>query len=83
MLRLAAEPRDSYAVRNVAMLRVMFDLALRVSEVVRLDVEDLELDRGALWVSGKGRGAQPARGHSGGRHGLAAGTWHPTWTASS
>ena len=55
MLRLAAEPRDSYALRNVAMLRVMFDLALRVSEVVRLDVADLELDRGAIWVSGKGR----------------------------
>ncbi len=55
MLRLAAEPGDSYAVRNVAMLRVMFDLALRVSEVRQLDVADLELDRGALWVSGKGR----------------------------
>ena len=55
MLRLAAEPRDSYAVRNVAMLRVMFDLALRISEVVKLDVADLELDRGALWVCGKGR----------------------------
>ena len=56
MLSLAAEPRDSHAVRNVAMLRVIFDLALRVSEVVRLDVADLELDRGALWVAGKGRG---------------------------
>jgi len=55
MLRLAAAPRDNYAVRNVAMLRVMFDLALRVSEVRQLDVADLELDRGALWVSGKGR----------------------------
>ncbi len=63
MLRLAAGPRDSYAVRNVAMLRVMFDLALRVSEVRQLDVADLDLDRRALWVSGKGRaekgGAQP------------------------
>ena len=49
MLRLAAEPCDSYAIRNVAMLRVMFDLALRVSEVRQLDVSDLELDRGALW----------------------------------
>ena len=55
MLRLAAEPSDSHAVRNVAMLRVMFDLALRVSEVRQLDVADLQLDRGALWVSGKGR----------------------------
>jgi len=55
MLRLAAAPRDSYAVRNVAMLRVMFDLALRVSEVRQLDVADLELDRGALWVAGKGQ----------------------------
>ena len=41
MLRLAAAPRDSYAVRNVAMLRVMFDLALRVSEVRQLDVAEV------------------------------------------
>ena len=47
-LRLAVEPRDTYAVRNVAILRVMFDLALRVSEVRQLDVADLELDRRAL-----------------------------------
>ena len=40
MLRLAAEPRYSNAVRNVAMLRVMFDLALRVSEVRQLDVAE-------------------------------------------
>ena len=69
MLRLAAEPRDSYAVRNVAMLRVMFDLALRVSEIRELDAADLKLDQGALWVSGKGRGAQPACDHPGGHHG--------------
>ena len=63
MLRLAAEPSDSYAVRNVAMLRVMFDLALRVSEVRQLDVADLELDRGAVGVwegPGQERVAQPA-----------------------
>ena len=63
-MRLAAAPRDSYAIRNVAMLRVMFDLALRVSEVVKLDVADLELDRGALLGVGEGPGreggAQPA-----------------------
>ena len=57
MLRRAAEPSDSYAVRNVAMLRVMFDLALRVSEVVRLEVADLEPRPGAYssfsWVLGK------------------------------
>ena len=42
-------------VRNVAILRLLFDLALRVSEVVTLDLADLELDRHAVWVSGKGR----------------------------
>ena len=56
---LAAESRDSYAVRNAAILRVMFELALRVSEVVRLDVEDLELDHGAL-VGGQGK-AEPSK----------------------
>ena len=38
------------------MLRLLFDLALRVSEVVTLDLADLESDRGTLWVMGKGRG---------------------------
>ena len=85
MLRLAAAPRDSYAVRNVAMLRVMFDLALRVSEVRQLDVADLELDRGALLGVGEGPGreggAQPARHDPGDHHCLAAGLGHGTRAA--
>ena len=56
MIRLAGEPGDAYAGRNVALLRVMFDLALRVSEVVTLELADLEPDRGTVWVMGKGRG---------------------------
>ncbi len=55
MIRLAGEPGDAYAVRNVALLRVMFDLALRVSEVVALDLADLEPDQGVVWVRCKGR----------------------------
>ncbi len=54
MIRLAGAPGDSHALRNVAMLRLLFDLALRVSEVVALDLADLELDRGTVWVN-KGR----------------------------
>lgn len=45
------------AARDVAMLRITFDLALRVGEVVRLDVADLELKgtKAGVWVLGKGR----------------------------
>jgi integrase/recombinase XerC len=45
------------AARDVAMLRITFDLGLRVGEVVRLDVADLELhaERPGIWVLGKRR----------------------------
>lgn len=45
------------AARDVAMLRITFDLGLRVGEVVRLDVADLELqaEQPGVWVLGKKR----------------------------
>ena len=54
MIRLAGAPGDVYARRNVAMLRVMFDLALGVGQVAALDLADLEPHRGTVWVN-KGR----------------------------
>jgi integrase/recombinase XerC len=43
------------AARDVAMLRTLFDLGLRIGELVRLDLADLEQATGGLWVLGKGR----------------------------
>jgi len=53
--KAAAQPKPAIAVRDVAMLRITFDLGLRVGEVVRLDLADLELATGGVWVLGKKR----------------------------
>jgi integrase/recombinase XerC len=41
--------------RDYAMLRLMYDLALRRSEVTRLDMKNVNLDKGKLEILGKGR----------------------------
>jgi integrase/recombinase XerC len=41
--------------RNYAMLRLLYDLALRRSELVALDVEHYDAAGGRVWVLGKGR----------------------------
>jgi integrase/recombinase XerC len=46
---------DPKALRDRAALRLLFDLTLRRGEVVRLDVEDLDLQAGTVAVLGKGR----------------------------
>lgn len=55
MLALLVNRTDKKARRDYALLRLMFDLALRRGEVVSLNVEHLELVSGGLWVMGKGR----------------------------
>ena len=47
--------RDKKALRDRAALRLLYDLGLRRSEVVGLDVDDLDLDTGTVAVLGKGR----------------------------
>jgi integrase/recombinase XerC len=47
--------RDKKALRDRAALRLLYDLGLRRSEVVALDVDDLDLDAGTVAVLGKGR----------------------------
>jgi integrase/recombinase XerC len=51
---------DAKGVRDRAVLRLLFDLALRRKEVVGLDVGDLDLKAGTVAVLGKGR-AEKAR----------------------
>ena len=43
------------ATRDVAIVRVLFDLALRRSEVAALNLKDLDVRAGRLWIVGKGR----------------------------
>jgi integrase/recombinase XerC len=49
---------DRKALHDRALLRLLFDLGLRRSEVVRLDLADLDRERGTLAVLGKGRTAK-------------------------
>lgn len=55
VMAIAAGQVDVKAKRDVAILRLLFDLGLRRSEVVGLDVEDLDLDAGFIAVLGKGQ----------------------------
>jgi integrase/recombinase XerC len=45
---------DKKALRDRAVLRLLYDLGLRRSEVVGLDMDDLDLDAGTVAVRGKG-----------------------------
>ncbi|BDH47633.1 tyrosine recombinase XerC [Salmonella enterica subsp. enterica serovar Choleraesuis] len=45
---------DPLAVRDRAMLEVMYGAGLRLSELVNLDCSHLDLDTGEAWVVGKG-----------------------------
>jgi integrase/recombinase XerC len=46
---------DKKGLRDRAALRLLYDLGLRRSEVVALDIDDLDLDAGTVAVLGKGR----------------------------
>jgi integrase/recombinase XerC len=48
--------RDPKAIRDRAIVRLLFDLALRRGELVGLDLEHLDLGAGAVAVLGKGDG---------------------------
>ncbi len=51
----AGKRADTKGTRDVAILHLLYDLALRRAEVVRLDVDDVDLDAGLLAVVGKGK----------------------------
>lgn len=54
MLNELARRGDKKGVRDTALVRLLFDLALRAFEVVGLDVQHVDAKSGALWVLGKG-----------------------------
>ena len=55
MIEAVANRQDTKAARDHAILRLLYDLALRRGEVVSLDLCDLDLASGTLAIQGKGR----------------------------
>ncbi|MBT0727536.1 tyrosine recombinase XerC [Rosenbergiella australiborealis] len=51
---LAIDLQDPLSVRDRTMLEVMYGGGLRLSELVNLDCQHLELESGEVWVMGKG-----------------------------
>jgi len=45
-------------VRDYALLRLLWENALRRGEVSALDIKDLDIENKRLWILGKGRGTQ-------------------------
>jgi integrase/recombinase XerC len=58
LLAQLAGRSDAQALRDAALLRLLYDLGLRRKEVVGLDVADVDLAAGVLQVLGKGRQAR-------------------------
>lgn len=61
MLTAAEVDRGATRVRNLAMLTILADLGLRVSELVGLDLTDLGHERGHRSIRFKGKGGKPRR----------------------
>lgn len=46
---------DAKGLRDRAIFHLLYDLALRRSEVIGLDIADIDLERGTIFILGKGR----------------------------
>lgn len=55
MLGLLATRRDAKGLRDTALVRLLYDVALRRAEVVALELGDVDLTAGTVRVLGKGR----------------------------
>lgn len=55
MIKAASKQPNQKSVRDRAILRLLFDLALRASELVGLDIDHVELKQKRLSIKGKGR----------------------------
>jgi integrase/recombinase XerD len=85
--RLLAAPRgtDPHALRDRALLEVMYACGLRASEAIDLTLADLDVEAGVLRARGKGiQGAPRARRPRGGRRGarVPAGAAGRRWSGS-
>jgi integrase/recombinase XerC len=61
MLAAASQQSPAKALRDAALIRLFFDLALRCAEVRNLNLADLESDGRRIWIKGKGRTQKEAR----------------------
>ena len=55
MLQTLVQKKTKKTIRDTAILRLLYDLALRTGEVVSLNFEDVELGRSVIHVVGKGK----------------------------
>lgn len=58
MVALLEQEETPKSLRDLCIIRLLYDLGLRRAEVVSIDVEDVDLARYELWVRGKGRSAK-------------------------
>lgn len=58
MVALLEQERTPKSMRDLCILRLLYDLGLRRAEAVSIDVEDVDLEHGQVWVKGKGRSAK-------------------------
>lgn len=58
MVALLEQEETPKARRDLAILRLLYDLGLRRAETVSIDIADVNLEAGELWVKGKGRPAK-------------------------
>ena len=58
MVELLEQEKTLKSLRDLAILRLLYDLGLRRAEVVSIDIEDVNLESGEIWVKGKGRSAK-------------------------
>lgn len=61
VLNAANAKGNAKSARDVAIIRLLFDLGLRRAEVVSLDVADVDCSGRLLWILGKGRVQKEAR----------------------
>ncbi len=50
----AGDPKKPKSLRNIAMIEIMYGAGLRVSELIGLKLQDINLDAGLVRVTGKG-----------------------------
>jgi integrase/recombinase XerC len=55
LAELGKRPLGAARSRDTALVRVLFDLGLRRAEAIGLDLADVDLAGGCVWVKGKGR----------------------------
>lgn len=55
LIRMLQSKEGAKAARDLAIIRLLHDMALRRSEVTAIEMDDLDLNDGRVWIKGKGR----------------------------